>query len=661
MGVNTSEVPRLLIEAVNSASIAARTAWLGFLALTAYLFIAIAGIGHTDLLTNAPVALPLLQVNISLDQFFLFAPLVYVFFHFGVLVQHVALAQKIELLNGFFERQEVIEGFETHPGRFELHPYFITQAVAGPSRGSLIGLMLDYMTWMSLAIIPIVLLLYFQTAFLPYHDHNSTWAHRAFLLADLGLISLTGVYFAAPLRPFWSAILFSILEFPLRILISLLVNVAAVFFSFLIATIPDSDLDKFAAQALKWSKPLPGVERSAFVPTAFLFEGEVDQVTGQNSALFSRNLIVTDADLVPEDKGQNGEVSLNLRGRDLRYATLDRSDLHGADLTGATLREASLSGIRLQGAQLVGADLRGAKFWRLGEEDADFTPARLSWANFRRAKMQGANLHAAIGYGANFSKAELTGAVLLAAQLQGANFQFADMTAVNLTGADVTAARLNGAKLFASDFSQARAAGADYQGAWLIGTNFTGTDLAGADLRQGLIWMSAPPQAAENLDVRFRMISKPSDDIRATIKKSVADLDDPDLKKKVEGRVAALLQKNPSEDWSTSAPASAWQQLLNNTQWDDPQKTATTAYVAELACTDLTSGKAVANAIGRRGGAVFLFQPTFNGSVTKLFERLTNPNCKGAYEHLQPDVLQELRRAAQLVARTPTNPFAPPQ
>lgn len=656
----TSEVPRLLIEAVNAASIAARTAWMGFLALTAYLFIAIAGIGHTDLLTNAPVALPLLQVDISLDQFFLFAPLVYVFFHFGVLVQHVALAQKIELLNGYFERSEIDEGGTTHPGRFELHPYFITQAVAGPSRGSLIGLMLDYMTWLSLAIIPIILLLYFQTAFLPYHDHSSTWAHRVFLVLDLGIISLTGVYFAAPLRAFWSAVLFSVLEFPVRMFISLLVNVAAVFFSFLIATIPDSELDKYAAHELGWSKPLPGVERSAFVPTAYLFEGKVDQVTGENSALFSRNLIVTDADLVPEDKGLNGEVSLNLRGRDLRYATLDRSDLHGADLTGATLREASLSGIRLQSAQLVGADLRGAKFWRLGEEDADFTPARLSWANFRRAKMQGANLHASVGYGANFSKAELTGAVLLAAQLQGADFQFADLTAANLTGADVAAARFNGSKLFATNFSQARATAADFQGAWVVGTDFSGAEMAVADLRQGLIWMSTPPQGTKYLDVRFRMLTKPNDTTRAAIEKSLNDLDDPDLKMKVEGRVSALLQKEPKEDWATSRQASEWQRLLNDQNWDEAQKTSATDELADLACSDLTKGHAVANAIARRAAAVFLFQPTFNGDVVRLFKRLTSPTCKGASDHLKSDVLQELRSAAQLAARGPVNPFAPP-
>ena len=44
-----------------------------------------------------------------------------------------------------------------------------------------------------------------------------------------------------------------------------------------------------------------------------------------------------------------GEATLSLRNRDLRFARLDRSDLHQADMTGANL----------DGASLVGADLRG--------------------------------------------------------------------------------------------------------------------------------------------------------------------------------------------------------------------------------------------------------------------------------------------------------------
>ena len=45
--------------------------------------------------------------------------------------------------------------------------------------------------------------------------------------------------------------------------------------------------------------------------------------------IFRRNLVVTDSDLLGE-REPSGEKTLRLRGRDLRYAKLDRTDFSGA-------------------------------------------------------------------------------------------------------------------------------------------------------------------------------------------------------------------------------------------------------------------------------------------------------------------------------------------
>ena len=89
---------------------------------------------------------------------------------------------------------------------------------------------------------------------------------------------------------------------------------------------------------------------------------------------------MVDKDVTP------GEPSINLRGRDLRFARLDRTDLHQADMTGANL----------EGASLVGADLRGA--W-IGCGDLN----ELLLTNSRGAA------RCASARGANFSKARLVG------------------------------------------------------------------------------------------------------------------------------------------------------------------------------------------------------------------------------------------------------------
>ena len=86
--------PYSLLESVNRSSASARWVWLIFLALMGYLLIAVAGVGHKDLLLNSDVSLPILQVKIALTRFFLFVPILLVLIHMGVIGQVVLLARK---------------------------------------------------------------------------------------------------------------------------------------------------------------------------------------------------------------------------------------------------------------------------------------------------------------------------------------------------------------------------------------------------------------------------------------------------------------------------------------------------------------------------------------------------------------------------------------
>ena len=90
---------RHLLTALNDTSAAVRNGWLLFLALMGYLVVALAGVTHEDLLLNTPVNLPMLNIGIALDRFFLFAPLFLLFVHVGMIVQHIVLARKAVALN----------------------------------------------------------------------------------------------------------------------------------------------------------------------------------------------------------------------------------------------------------------------------------------------------------------------------------------------------------------------------------------------------------------------------------------------------------------------------------------------------------------------------------------------------------------------------------
>jgi len=189
----------------------------------------------------------------------------------------------------------------------------------------------------------------------------------------------------------------------------------------------------------------------------------------------------------------------NLRDANLEYARLD-----GADLRGADLRDANLEYTRLDGADLRGADLRGALFTKaslykanlrlaklseakLSEADlreakldrAELDKANLESANLQKASLNGTTLYGAALHLANLQNTRLDMATLQGAGLSGADLRMADLTSTNLSEADLWSADLRGAQLDHTNLS-----GASFDDADLRGASFKEADLSGADLRR---------------------------------------------------------------------------------------------------------------------------------------------------------------------------------
>lgn len=190
-------------------------------------------------------------------------------------------------------------------------------------------------------------------------------------------------------------------------------------------------------------------KRPMFWLTAWLFEGAPDFTSGKTKSLFARNLVVMNTDLVPDDdtKERTGEVSLQLRGRDLRYARLDGTDLHRADLTGVDLSHATLVGANLSKANLHKADLRSSNLNWAKLNGALLTEAKLQLAALREAELVDADLRNAKMRDTILSWAKLNGANLSRADLREATVNWAKMDRAKLIWADLEDARLFGASL----------------------------------------------------------------------------------------------------------------------------------------------------------------------------------------------------------------------
>jgi hypothetical protein len=352
---------RNLLLSVNAASDTSQTVWLIFLLLMAYFVIALGSVSDKDLLLNAPITLPLLGIDMSLDRFFLFAPPILILLHLGVLMQYVVTTRKTYAFLQIAEAQEIADTAATgkpsvYPMRHELSSNFFTQFLAGPPESGLVLLFFQVIVFGTLVILPVCVLLAFQITFLPFHDVTTTWLHRIYTAIDVILIALLGVFLPSSENNFWKALGAGIASYPGFYAFTVLSFTGLLFFSWAVATIPGEWMDRTLAtrgmavelEASGTVQPAP--PRLVFAPTALFFEGPVNPATGRASSFLHRNLIVMDENLAGLKPPADG-AALSFRYRDLQFARLDRSDLRGADFTCANLYGAVLDADKIAGAK----------------------------------------------------------------------------------------------------------------------------------------------------------------------------------------------------------------------------------------------------------------------------------------------------------------------
>ena len=656
--------PYSLLEAVNSSSETAHTGWLIFLAIMAYLTVAVAGVTHEALLLETPVQLPILQVNIQLKQFFQFAPVVLVLFHLGILAQLVLLARKTLEFDHAIRLLET-SNKRTHPLRLELHNFFFVQAIAGPQRSVVMSGFLHIMSWLTIVILPVVLLLYMQVSFLPYHDVTTTWINRIALVFDISLLILIGVFLMRPETSFFQAFWRSTATHPVSVFITTCLLVIVAYLSFFAATIPGEPLDRLSRSLMG------GVGEGAVQQSGFILPFAVQRDDGTLFGVFGRNIAVTDSDLIGDRRRRRGNKTLNLRGRDMRFAKLDRTDLQGADLTGAILdgaslvgadlrgawlncadlnqlllsddrvaarcpsaRNADFTGAKLSGAHMAGIDASGAKFEEAQLDNADLTTATLTGANFSSAHLEKAELTGGVkAQGANFLNAQLQGA-----DLRGAHLQFADLSSAAMQGVMLNFAQLQGAVLRDADLEAA-----SLQRVKLHGADMTGMKMAGADLRGASIWMTPAPEwdTSGMTDLSDFTLEPPSEFEQGVLEGVLKRIKDEDARARAKEKVAAL--SKGSTAWDGSSEFLRWRSWRGASPPPpaDTYRLDLTSYLTKLMCSARWADGSVATGVARRAVA-----RDFRGDVIAVYDGLRAKSCQVGSK-APPQVIEDLSSAAE--------------
>lgn len=681
--------PYSLLDAVNRSSDTAHVAWLIFLGIMTYLTIAVAGVTHTNLLLETPVSLPIFNVDIPIAQFFQFAPVILVLFHLGVVSQLSLLARKTLEFDHAIRLLETSDR-RTHPLRLELHNFFFVQAIAGPHRSIVMSAFLHGMSWLTLCILPVVLIIYVQVVFLPYHSELITWTHRIALVVDVIMLVLIGVFLMRAETSFFRAFWRNTVAHPMTFVVTVVVISCVTLFSFLIATIPGEFLDRVSRPLFyKMSPDRDGRHQryySGFM-APFL---SVDQ-DGALFGIFRRNLVVTDSDLVSDKDVTPGERTVTLRGRDLRYARFDRSDLHQADFTGADLSHASFYGADLRNAWLQCAEmnelrLRGnrAQAKCVKAINTDFTQADMSGAlmqgldgrgaKFEEATLVGTELVEAVLIGADFSQARLEKALMVGeVQADGANFglaslQGANMKGARLIGADFRSASMQAAILDFANLQGAMLQGADLEAASLYkvkieGADFSRANVAAADFSGSTVWLAKPPEANKSqlVDLSEVAVRPLAEDDQQSLRTAVEDIDSRRLREQVQGLVAPLMDEAGTKAWANSSERRQWDSLVRSaavgsvpqprpvstasigtepTVSTDSYKSQVTSHLNSIVCRTRWSNGSVATGVVIRAIA-----PQFRGDMVAIFDRLNRGDC-AASKGVPEDVFRDLTVAA---------------
>jgi hypothetical protein len=175
------------LEAVNNAASTARILFFTFLLLGTYIGIIIGSTTDEQLLRVSPVTLPLLNVQLPIRVFYAVVPWLLLLVHFNCLLTFALLARKVRMFDQ--QAKEVSDYARELRERLDNFPF--VQLLAGNhQRHGFMWWLLSIMCVGTIFFFPMLLLLWAQARFLPYHSPVITWIQCIALIADAWLLAV---------------------------------------------------------------------------------------------------------------------------------------------------------------------------------------------------------------------------------------------------------------------------------------------------------------------------------------------------------------------------------------------------------------------------------------------------------------------------------------
>ncbi|MEO1092686.1 MAG: pentapeptide repeat-containing protein [Pseudomonadota bacterium] len=409
-------------DAVNDAARMVRTLSFTFLLVGLYILILGSQTTHEQLLRAAPIALPLLGVEVDIVAAYILTPLLFVILHVNLLVQYGLLNDRIDTFNAAIEDLRP-EDQETECRRLFPLPYVALRARRGPQ--AIMAVLLGVVVWVSLVGMPAVVLLWSQIRFLPYqHDFATLW-QQGLLVLDVVLVwrlrrrlrltaepdaPASGIVGDRYVRFWYVAVLvFGLVVAVPRPLGWVLVGWSPMPFIVRIPAPAGSVLDAWSDRGFRplgqvlsgegepfarddfawWPSWLPGIERRLVVRNRILMAREP---SGDVYTRFRDEACAAAASDEAGPAGHDVVCDSTVSDAGDRAAQRDPDHAEPLNLTDRNFRFANLEGSVLPRALLDGADVRNARLFHTELPDATMVETQLQGADLRRAQLQGADL-----------------------------------------------------------------------------------------------------------------------------------------------------------------------------------------------------------------------------------------------------------------------------
>jgi hypothetical protein len=185
-----TEEAEALAAALNHSAERVQTLWFSFLTFMVYLAIAAGTTTHRMLFLESPLKLPVLNIDLPLLGFYILTPVLFVVFHFYMLLNLVFLARTAKSFEDALARAFPEDGEARETFRMRIENTLFVQLLVGGrlEREGINAKLLSLMALITLALAPVALLLMIEIKFLPYHSEWITWWHRGWLFVDLALV-----------------------------------------------------------------------------------------------------------------------------------------------------------------------------------------------------------------------------------------------------------------------------------------------------------------------------------------------------------------------------------------------------------------------------------------------------------------------------------------